>query len=165
MNPLAASRVMKRWRSATNLMDIILVASQALPHQFVPRTGYFWWLVPRKGFDPLISTLKGWRPNLARRPGHTRVFYYKLKPAANGSERLLPQSPRRSQRNKDYLLSAISAPSAVTLPPPPAATEALIGEAPRLAGFGESPYCVPMRENQRVNFLNRISSVGWGTHA
>ncbi len=33
-------------------------------------------MVPRKGFDPLISTLKGWRPNLARRPGHTGVFYY-----------------------------------------------------------------------------------------
>ena len=27
-------------------------------------------VVPRRGFDLLISTLKGWRPNLARRPGH-----------------------------------------------------------------------------------------------
>ena len=27
-------------------------------------------VVPRKGFDPLISALKGWRPNLARRPRH-----------------------------------------------------------------------------------------------
>ena len=33
-------------------------------------------VVPRKGFDPLISTLKGWRPNLARRPGHVWIFYY-----------------------------------------------------------------------------------------
>ena len=28
-------------------------------------------MVPRMGFDPMVSTLKGWRPNLARRPGHT----------------------------------------------------------------------------------------------
>ena len=27
-------------------------------------------VVPRRGFDTLISTLKGWRPNLAIRPGH-----------------------------------------------------------------------------------------------
>ena len=33
-------------------------------------------MVPRMGFDPMISTLKGWRPNLARRPGHTYPFYY-----------------------------------------------------------------------------------------
>ena len=26
-------------------------------------------LVPRIGFEPMISTLKGWRPNRARRPG------------------------------------------------------------------------------------------------
>ena len=34
-----------------------------------------WWeVVPRRGFDPLISTLKGWRPNLARRPGHNALM-------------------------------------------------------------------------------------------
>ena len=30
-------------------------------------------LVPRRGFDPLISTLKGWHPDLARRPGHYSI--------------------------------------------------------------------------------------------
>ena len=35
-------------------------------------------VVPRMGFDPMISTLKGWRPNLARRPGHNGIL---LQPA------------------------------------------------------------------------------------
>ena len=34
----------------------------------------FGMLVPRRGFDPLISTLKGWHPDLARRPGHAVLF-------------------------------------------------------------------------------------------
>ena len=35
-------------------------------------------VVPRMGFDPMISTLKGWRPNLARRPGHVAILLYLL---------------------------------------------------------------------------------------
>ena len=31
-------------------------------------------VVPRMGFDPMISTLKGWRPNQARRPGHNGIL-------------------------------------------------------------------------------------------
>ena len=32
------------------------------------------------GFDPMISTLKGWRPNLARRPGHKCMLLQRLIP-------------------------------------------------------------------------------------
>ncbi len=35
-------------------------------------------MVPRMGFDPMISTLKGWRPNLARRPGHAGFIVLQL---------------------------------------------------------------------------------------
>ena len=39
-------------------------------------------LVPRRGFDPLISTLKGWRPTRLDDRG-TQLCYYKQRDAAN----------------------------------------------------------------------------------
>ena len=73
-------------------------------------------LVPRTGFEPVISTLKGWRPNRARRPGREGI----LLQSGVGRQRLdayrallIAETLRARMEPKTIGLSPISVGSAV----------------------------------------------------